>query len=824
MRKIRFISVDYQNFKGTTDRKSFEFNDSGLYLLTGRNGAGKSTIFDAIACCLFRRIKTSDGNIRISDLVNDRIGKNLEIKVELEVEEGNKTDKYEIFTFYNHKDNGNKTIIYVNGKEINFKKIDENVSFIESNIISFDLYYNIINFPQQSKDTFASATDSEKKALFDLILDFDFYNNLRDRVKEEINNVEGNIDKYLLEIDFIEKKIDELNNNKQIEQLNSEDKKINLSKKLDELKEKLSTYNNQNLLDELQLVEQKYIDYTNRSKVFSSKKNELELKVKDVLQKISDVNSKLENTINKLEMEKDKQIIQIKNQEAQDINELTNQLNNKENELDKLKNKLELELSQFASKLKEEYGQLISDKEKELTQVDYQLNEQIQLIKSQTDNEIGSLQVNLGKLEVEESNILNKISELENTLNNIGNGGICPFCKQNIDEKHIPRIQEEITILNNKLIEIKSEKTKIENQIELIQKELNGKIQQLEKEYNDKKIVIQTEIDNLKNDANSLYLNKKNEVDQEIKNLDDTLQSEKDEFNRQVDIIKNKYLETINNITNQFEEDILIVQKEGQNAIANLQKEKEILIDQIDLVNSDYEKVEEEIIKINQTIKKIRDDVDTMKEIEYEIKTTEESINTVDVELKERLERLDSQISDNQNRLIEINKSIENDKERLEILKFWYDKLGPSGIKNYLINSVIPTINEYMNEIIGKFQKFRIKLLPAKETKSGDLVNKIDIEITNIESGANSYSKLSGGERRLIDFAFLLSLNKLYSQINGIKINILLLDELFDSLDYDNSVATLEMLKKESMNKSIYIISHSDIWKSNDLFDIVFEV
>ena len=63
--KIKFKYVKLQNFRSYKNETIFTFDDKGLSLIFGKNGAGKSTIFRALIWCL---TGTDSEGIKGSDL------------------------------------------------------------------------------------------------------------------------------------------------------------------------------------------------------------------------------------------------------------------------------------------------------------------------------------------------------------------------------------------------------------------------------------------------------------------------------------------------------------------------------------------------------------------------------------------------------------------------------------------------------------------------------------------------------------------------------------------------------------------------------------
>jgi DNA repair exonuclease SbcCD ATPase subunit len=70
-------------------------------------------------------------------------------------------------------------------------------------------------------------------------------------------------------------------------------------------------------------------------------------------------------------------------------------------------------------------------------------------------------------------------------------------------------------------------------------------------------------------------------------------------------------------------------------------------------------------------------------------------------------------------------------------------------------------------------------------------------------------SELSAGETRLANIIILLSLRHLLEEMTNTSVNILLLDEILDSLDDDNAMVAIEMIKELSSDYCIMLITHT---------------
>jgi DNA repair exonuclease SbcCD ATPase subunit len=165
-----------------------------------------------------------------------------------------------------------------------------------------------------------------------------------------------------------------------------------------------------------------------------------------------------------------------------------------------------------------------------------------------------------------------------------------------------------------------------------------------------------------------------------------------------------------------------------------------------------------------------------------------------------------------------LNKQIIQLNEEKEILskkKMLYDCvmqiLGEGGIKEYIANKYIPTINQIISEMMD-FMGINYNVVFDRTFKA-----------TITSNGYNvSYNSLSTGEKKRIDFATVVSFIKLLKLQLG-EMNLLFLDEMLASIDINGVSDMMTILKDLSaeLNMNIYLIHHAQV--ENVIFDNVFE-
>jgi len=145
-------------------------------------------------------------------------------------------------------------------------------------------------------------------------------------------------------------------------------------------------------------------------------------------------------------------------------------------------------------------------------------------------------------------------------------------------------------------------------------------------------------------------------------------------------------------------------------------------------------------------------------------------------------------------------KSDLNEKEKiLPYYDFWIKGFGEKGIKSFVIEQIIPVLNQQVNywmqffihnKIIVEFDKF------------------LEIKISRSNGEPVFYNQSSGGERKRIDLAISLAFAHIMRLRSSVEINILFLDELAESIDTDGIEGLDRSLKELGKDRTIFIITH----------------
>jgi exonuclease SbcC len=267
------------------------------------------------------------------------------------------------------------------------------------------------------------------------------------------------------------------------------------------------------------------------------------------------------------------------------------------------------------------------------------------------------------------------------------------------------------------------------------------------------------------------------------------LQDECNEITKQMEDIKQSV----------YERKVIVERKKKQEEIEKkikqLEEEQKVL--QVD----PYSSLKNEIIDMRL---KIEDCNSEMQQCQIELSKIKSK--------KDEAIKLQNDISS----LEDSKKKLEEEREILSILE---EAFGQKGIKAYVIENLVPIIEEKINYYLRVLTdgSIFVELETQVENKSKKIEDKFEIFIKD-GVGVREIRSYSGGEKKVVEIAIRLALAELTMERVNTHTDFLLLDEIFENLDtvYQDKVISLlqELQKKFSL---ILVISH--IQSVKDKFD-----
>lgn len=313
------------------------------------------------------------------------------------------------------------------------------------------------------------------------------------------------------------------------------------------------------------------------------------------------------------------------------------------------------------------------------------------------------------------------------------------------------------------------------------------------REIKEKKREIQEKISELKVDEKLL-----NKSQEKIDNLRETLKVLERDYKESKDKIG------IENISDNIKEVMdLLEERKYSKAYALLAR----LLGPLNLITQFPDKKDDILNKIEkqrENISKEKSKSSELELLEYKLDNLNKRYKAIQLEKQKILSpKYKSKIEKLRLRLKQVDELYHNRVKEYENYNWLIeDPLGNKGIKSYIMESSLDFINKQLtkySDILGFHIEFGIDL---------DTTKKDFYTLINIDGHYADYGELSGGQKQLANLAMAIAMHESLSLSKGI--NLLILDEVFESLDKDNIEVVLELIKHTSDGKSIYIITHQD--------------
>lgn len=228
---MRLTKIEWRNFASYGNKiQNLQFDEnSGLYLVVGENGAGKSSISDVITFGLYGKLEGK----KLKDIPN-RINGNAWVRItftsngeEYMVERGLDPSLFNL---------------YVNGALYDKAGSRSVQDYLTEDIIQIPNYVfnNTISLSINDFKSFLKMSPADKKSIIDKIFGFYVINEMKDLLKEEAKSIKENLIRLSAEIDSLSKTLAKTQN-----ELESLSKKIkeDSKEKISDLETKIKKFN-----------------------------------------------------------------------------------------------------------------------------------------------------------------------------------------------------------------------------------------------------------------------------------------------------------------------------------------------------------------------------------------------------------------------------------------------------------------------------------------------------------------------------------------------------------------------------------------------------
>lgn len=261
------------------------------------------------------------------------------------------------------------------------------------------------------------------------------------------------------------------------------------------------------------------------------------------------------------------------------------------------------------------------------------------------------------------------------------------------------------------------------------------------------------------------------------------------------------------------------VSKQIESEIMNLKSEIKKRESEIEALESDYETAQ-------ANLKAAQAGAPDLDEAERELFRLREAENKTRSELggaQQRVDVLDTQRA----RRAAFEKECDEIQKQVGRHRTLERAFGKDGVPALLIEQALPQIEDKANELLDRLSDGQMSIRFATQTeykdkRRDDLRETLDIQISD-SAGIRNYEMYSGGEAFRVNFAIRLALSKILAQRKGARLQTLIIDEGFGSQDTQGRQRLIEAINlvKNDFAK-ILVITHLDELK--DAFPTRIEV
>lgn len=862
MKPLKIKISAFGPYKNCIDIDFEKLGESGIFLITGDTGAGKTTIFDSISFALFGEV--SGSNRPVPSVRSDFADNDTETFVELEFTHKNKKYKIRRNPAYERtkkrgegttKTSADASLEYDDKVISGTKNVDIKIEEILG--INSKQFKQISMLAQGEFLKILFAESKDRTEIFRRIFDTDIYNQIAKRLADKTRIAKAELEQLkdyfainssnIVWKDGIQsvqpKDVNELFIQEILEKLQQEIK-IN-SEQFEKCQEQISKQSDENSKMEKEITAQKdKNDKIDRCQKLQEEQKVLQEKQEDIKQKEILI-QKSQEIINKIlpkedkKKELEKEILQ-KQKVLQDISEKIELGKKKEEKFKQILELIEIIKVQF-----QKYSELKDGK----TELEDKIKKLQVIIKEQENKKIAS--ENAQKLEAEWEKLSTEVLEKEKEFfreqagilaEKLKENEPCPVC----GSLHHPNLaikstsvltKEELDNLKEK--EEKSRKTLTDATNKVT--EINSKIETLIKEfgekpdvelYNKKYAEISEELEKAYNQLNDNYkkimlkdiviesfeydIFKEKITNKISKEREEflKLQTQQEENKKQIDELLQKKEKAQNDYQNTLKE--LGFENEEQykkSVLNNLQieifsKEIEKYKTDVTINATKLEEIQKEIKgfeKVDLTAKiqefnNKKQELENMRRQQMEYHRIFENNNRILVDLQTNSKKLDSKIKEFT--MVEDLSKIANGtvygKRRIEFEQF---------VQASYFDMVIIEANKRLLKMTDN------RFLLVRKESSERVSDKIGLElevIDNYNGKRRDVKSLSGGEAFKAALSLALGLSDvIQSYSGGIVVDTMFIDEGFGSLDTESREQAINTLNQLTDNhKLIGIISH----------------
>ena len=819
-------------FLSYRDPADLDFNSFELACISGHNGAGKSSLLDALTWVLFGEARGKG-----MDVINlHKDVKAAEVALIFEYE-GN------VFRVQRTLPRGKSTVLefQVQDKE-NWKPLTEKTTRdtqarIEQTLrLDYETFINASFFLQGKADQFTQKKASERKTVLGTILGLEVWDEFKDRTAERRKLIER-------EVDEIDGRIAEIDT-----ELSEEDvRKSRLAELETTLKQLSSTRAAQeSALENIRKNAALLAEQRKHIETLAASLERVRFSLRGLEIRLSEKESDRINYANLISREKEIETAYKGWQKARKELEEHDQVAVKFREYEKDRTPLLEQIATEKARLEEEQRSLLIEQEEigsqsdsvnmlnleiEKSQAELQDAEAKVIERADLENRKNAARERQAFLKAENEALKESMNSLKERIESLkaADGATCPLCGQDLTDKHrqstLEQLEEEGKQKGDKFRANKTENDGLEKELA----DISSNIAKLANVENDR-LKYSSMISQLTERVETLQAAVKDwERSGKERLADVTKILEKESFaadaRKQLakldkELAKLGYdaaaheavrltvthgrstEEEFNSLKSARE-----VNKQIESEISNLESEIENRRTEIVSLDTDYQVS----LKNLQTAEGASPNLDIVERELYTLREDENRTRDLVGAARQKVDVLTTLRA----RKKDYAAQREEHNQRILRHKTLERAFGKDGVPALLIEQALPQIEQKANDLLERLSDGQMSIrfvtqAEYKDKKRDDLKETLDIQISD-SSGLRDYEMYSGGEAFRVNFAIRLALSEILAQRKGARLQTLVIDEGFGSQDAQGRQRLIEAINlvKHDFAK-ILVITHLD--------------
>jgi DNA repair exonuclease SbcCD ATPase subunit len=368
--------------------------------------------------------------------------------------------------------------------------------------------------------------------------------------------------------------------------------------------------------------------------------------------------------------------------------------------------------------------------------------------------------------------------------------------------------QEKIKELNEKIPSQEKDKSENQNKLELARQketEIKKEAQTVSDEYQEiakksktllqEKQAKENEIKNMKTNVPGTKCDKcKGDILQE--NINDYIAK------LELDIVE------INAVLKVFVENAKEIQKRAETTKEKQEKIKKIidgLIANINTIDNELTKTRNELVKASQVRepKTGNEEALLQQKIEALTKQMEEKSQELlaDTPFKEILQNDEDELRSSKQKVIEKEKEVKELEKEIPYYDYWITGFGDNGIRKWIVDGIIPELNNRINYWLQFLIDNRITLKFDNELNE-------KIERNPVDGSPYIYHAMSTGQRRRLNLAVSQSFAHIMMLSSGSIPSIVFLDEVTTNVDPLGVQGIYNMICELAEDRQVFVTTH----------------